>query len=377
MTARTIIVCPDSFKGSAEAATVTAAIADAWRAEHPDDRLVLLPMADGGEGTIDSLASAASGAQRTPVDVAGPDGGRVRAHWLRIPGSQGDTAVVELAQTSGITLARPADARAADSRGFGQAIAAALDAGAHRLLLALGGSATSDGGAGALRALGARLLRADGSEIGPGNRGLDELDAVDLTGLRPVPRGGAHVLADVRSPLLGPGGAIAVFGPQKGISAVDAPAAERALERWARHVGRRTGIRPETPGAGAAGGTGFAMLAWGAQIIPGARTVAREIGLEDALATADAVITGEGRYDAQSAQGKVVGEVRALAAARGVPALLIAGAIAGDTSGFAAAASLVDAAHGSTADAIADPVRFTAEATRTLSARFARSQEHV
>lgn len=369
MNASTIVVCPDSFKGSADAAAVAAAIAQGWRRARPDDRLILLPMADGGEGTIDALAAAWPGAERVPVPAVGPDGTPREAAWLRLPRPEGDAAVVELALTSGLTLPRPPDGRDASTRGFGQAIAAALDAGVHRVLVALGGSATSDGGAGALEALGAHLTDAAGAGIVAGNRGLADLATLDLSGIRPLPAGGVQVLADVRSPLLGPAGAITVFGPQKGIAPADLPAAEQAMARFARLGEWARGTDPATPGAGAAGGTGFGMLLWGATIVPGARTVAREIGLEEALRAADAVVTGEGRFDAQSEQGKVVTEVRALADAAGVPTLLVAGAIAGDTSRFAGAASLVDAA-GSVAAAIAEPARYAAGAAETLARHF-------
>jgi glycerate kinase len=365
----TIVVCPDSFKGSADASEVARAIANGWRRERPGDRMRLLPMADGGEGTLDALLAANPDGEPRPVEATGPDGQPVTGRWLRLRDDSGhDVGVVELAITTGLTLPRPADGTDADSTGFGEAIAAALDAGVHSVLLALGGSATSDGGAGALRALGARMHDAQGRDIRPGNRGLADLATVDLSGLRPLPPGGARILADVRSPLLGPEGAIAVFGAQKGIGPEQAADAEHRLARFARLVREQRGTDPATPGSGAAGGAGFAMLAWGASVVSGAATVAAELGLPGALERADAVITGEGRYDRQSDQGKVVSVVSDLARRHGVPALLVAGAIDGDRSRFAGAASLTETA-GSLEAALAEPERWIAEAAAALARR--------
>nr|WP_281369359.1 glycerate kinase [Leifsonia shinshuensis] len=251
-----------------------------------------------------------------------------------------------------------------------RAIAAALDAGATALLLAIGGSASTDGGAGMLTALGARLLDADGDDIVPGNRGLAGLSRAELT-LRALPAGGARVLSDVTSPLLGPAGAAAVFGPQKGARPADMPVLEAGLARFA-DVLREAGVAvdPATPGAGAAGGTGYGLLAWGAVIAPGSAAVGEALGLPAMVAGAHAVVTGEGRYDDQSAAGKVPEYVAALARAAGIPALLAAGSIAADPRGFAAAASLSELAGGSAA-AIADPLRWAAAAGADLARRFA------
>lgn len=357
-----IVFAPDSFKGSIGAAAAASALARGWADMRPHDTAVLLPMADGGEGTLDAFAAAVPGAERVPVRVDGPDG-RVRdAAWLRLPD---DTAVIELASTSGIELL--GDQRLpwdADTRGFGQAIAAALDAGALRLVLGIGSSASTDGGTGMLAALGARFLDASGADVSRGARGLSSIERVDLDGLRPPPPQGVIVLSDVTNPLLGERGAAAVFGPQKGLDAAGIESADAALAAFSRLVE----ADPAAPGAGAAGGTGFALLAWGARLVPGSAEVAELIDLRTALSAASVVVTGEGSFDVQSAGGKAPAQVAALAAAVGVPVALVAGRIApdADTSGFAASASLT-ALAGSAEAALADPARWLRAAGAALA----------
>lgn len=218
-----------------------------------------------------------------------------------------------------------------------------------------------------LTALGARLLDRDGAGIVPGNRGLAQLVSADFAGLRPLPAGGARVVSDVTSPLLGPGGAAAVFGPQKGATDADVPLLDAGLARWA-DVLRAAGVEvdPATPGAGAAGGTGFGLLAWGATIAPGSAAVGEALGLPALVAAADAVVTGEGRYDDQSAAGKVPEYVAELARSAGVPAFLAAGSITAEPRGFTGAASLSELA-GASAAAIADPLRWAAAAGAALA----------
>ncbi|MEN2738242.1 glycerate kinase [Microbacterium sp. X-17] len=361
-----VVIALDSFKGSLRAADACAAVAEGWRDVDPDAVIVLRPMADGGEGTLAAFAAAVPGAEPMPVRVAGPDGARIDAAWLRLPpapDAPGGTGVVELASTSGIELLHgrllPYDA---STRGFGEAIAAALDHGVDRLVLGIGSSASTDGGVGLLTALGARFADAAGAAAPPGLRGVERLATVDLAGLRPLPPGGAVVLSDVRAPLLGPGGAAAVFGPQKGLREIDA--ADAALARLAGLLP----ADPQTPGAGAAGGAGFGLLAWGAVLVPGAPEVARLVDLAGAVAGASCVITGEGRYDAQSATGKAPGFVADLAAARGVRAALVAGDIRASTERFADAIALTELA-GSAEAALAEPSRWLRAAGRELAAR--------
>ncbi|MFF2371131.1 glycerate kinase [Agromyces sp. NPDC058110] len=355
-----VVFAPDSFKGTVAAADAADALARGWRAVRPGDEVVLRPMADGGEGTLDAFAAAVAGARRMPVQVAGPDSRPAASSWVLLPDG---TGVVELAATSGITMLDPLLPLDAHTVGFGQAIAAALDHGVDRLLLGLGGSATSDGGGGALEVLGARFADAAGEPIPRGNRGLGVVASADLSGLRPLPRGGAVVLGDVTNPLLGPSGAAAVFGPQKGADAATVDVLEANLARLA---GLLPAVDPETPGTGAAGGTGFAMLAWGAELGGGAELIARIVGLPEAVRGASLVITGEGRYDGQSEAGKAPTEVAGIAERAGVPVALVAGAITADATRFAASASLSELA-GDGAAAMADGPRWLAEAGAVLA----------
>lgn len=367
---RPVVVALDSFKGTIAAADAAAALRDGWRSVRPDDEVRLLPMADGGEGTLDAFAAAVPGARRMPVVVDGPDGARVEASWLLLPPTGRDphgTAVVELAGTSGIELlGTPPRLRALDAhtRGFGQAIAAALAHGVSRLVLGIGSSASTDGGTGMLTALGAGFLDAAARPIPPGGRGLAAVSTADLSGLPRLPEGGVDVLTDVTNPLLGPRGAAAVFGPQKGASPDDVGALDAGLARLAGLVA----VDPATPGAGAAGGTGFGLLAWGAKLVPGAAAVAELIGLPDAVAAASLVVTGEGSYDGQSAAGKVPDLVERISAAAGVPLALVAGRIAPDVplDGFAASVSLTDLA-GSSDAAMRDPRRWLVAAGAALA----------
>ena len=231
--AHTVVIAPDSFKGTIGAAAAAEALAAGWRRERPDSELRLMPMADGGEGTVDAFAAAVPGAQRMPVTVTGPEDGRV----------------VELANTSGIELlGTPPLLHAFDAhtRGFGEAIAAALAHGVSRLVLGIGSSSSTDGGTGMLTALGARFTDAAGRPVARGARGLDAVTAADLLGLAPLPPGGVTVLSDVTNPLFGPRGAAAIFGPQKGAGADDIPVLDAGLARLAALVD----ADPETAGAG-------------------------------------------------------------------------------------------------------------------------------
>ncbi|WP_307218619.1 glycerate kinase [Microbacterium sp. SORGH_AS_0888] len=349
---RRVVLAPDSFKGSIRAADAASALATGWREVDPTADLVLRPMADGGEGTLDAFAAAVPGARRMPVVVSPPWGDSrdgVDAAWLLLPPTPDaprGTGVVELASTSGIELF--GDRREpwhASTVGFGEAIDAALTAGVSRLVLAIGSSASTDGGAGMLAALGARFTTEGDvpASLRSGAVGLRRMTGVDLSGLRPLPPGGATVLTDVAAPLCGPAGAAAVFGPQKGFGRVDIPEIDAILARYAALFE----VDPATPGAGAAGGTGFGLLAWGASLVPGAAEVARLIGLADAVAAASLVVTGEGAFDGQSAAGKAPAYVSAVAAALGVPAALVAGRIdpRADTTAFAASVSLTELAR--------------------------------
>lgn len=366
MSAR-ILIAPDSFKGSIDAGSAAAALRAGWLERRGDDEVRAVPVADGGEGTLAAFEASLPGSRRVPLTVTGPHGRAVTAYWLALP--DGRTALVELASTSGIELLGAGLLpETAHTLGFGEAIAAALDAGASRLALSIGSSASSDGGTGLLRALGARFLDAAGRELPLGGGALGELRSVELGTLRPLPPDGVTVLTDVRNPLLGPSGAAAVYGPQKGADAATVATLEAGLRRLAELVPE---VDAATPGAGAAGGAGFGLLAWGATLAPGAQAVAELVDLRGQLAEAAFVVTGEGSYDPQSAAGKAPGVVAQLATDAGVPVGLVAGRIAPEAplDGFAVAVSLSELA-GSSELAIADPVRFLRAAGAVLAEAF-------
>lgn len=360
-----IIVAPDSFKGSLDAMDVAAAIAEGWRSVRPGDDLVLLPQADGGEGTLAAVAAATPDAVLLSAgDVTGPDGRRVPGHWLRLPDG---TAVVELADSSGLPLMAAPDPLGATTRGLGETIAAALDAGAESVVIGLGGSASTDGGAGALVALGMLLVDSDERPLGPGGGELARLARIDRSGFRAAPPRGVRLLSDVTAPLLGPTGGAAVFGPQKGADAEDIRTLDAGLAQYAQLLDG--GAASTVPGAGAAGGTGYGFLAaWGAVIESGARALADLTGLSAAAASADLVITGEGRFDATSLTGKVVGGVLDLVGADS--SLVIAGQLGEDAPHDVRALSLSDVA-GSPEGAMADTARWAREAGAAAAREFA------
>ncbi|GAA3232740.1 glycerate kinase [Pseudonocardia petroleophila] len=325
-----ILVAPDKFKGSATAAEaarhLAAGVRDAGR------HAVELPVADGGEGTLD--AAVAAGFRPVPATVSGPTGAPVRTGVAIRHG----TAVVELAAASGLAHLTdgPAPLRAT-SRGTGELVAAALDAGATTVVLGVGGSACTDGGAGMLSALGARLLDADGAALPDGGAALAHLHRVDLSGLDRRLAATRFVLAsDVDNPLLGPTGAAAVYGPQKGADAGAVAVLEAALARWAALLGADAAA----PGAGAAGGVGFAALAvLGARPRPGIDVVLDLVGFREQLTGAELVITGEGALDEQTLRGKAPVGVAAAARSAGVAVAVVCGRSA-ITPGRAAAAGL-------------------------------------
>lgn len=323
-----IVIAPDSFKESLSAPGVAQAIARGWLAVYPDAEIALCPMADGGEGTVDAVL-AATGGERRELTVQGPLATQVQAHW----GWLGDgTAVIEMAAASGLHWVPSAqrDARVTSSYGTGELIRAALDAGATRIILGLGGSATNDGGSGLLRALGARFLDAGGNELRPGGAALAKLQRVDLSALDArLHDVQVDVAADVDNPLCGPRGASAVFGPQKGANPAQVEELDAALARMAEVVSEALGEDfSNFPGVGAAGGLGFAAKAFfDARFRPGVELVAELSGLAEAVAGADLVITGEGRLDAQSLHGKTPVGVARVAQAQGVPVVALAGSL--------------------------------------------------
>ena len=323
-----IVIAPDSFKESLAAPQVAEAIARGWQAVFPEAECLLRPMADGGEGTVDAVLAAAGGERRT-CTVSGPLGAPVDAHWGWLDDG---TAVIEMAVASGLhqVAADQRDIPRACSQGTGELVRQALDAGARHIILGLGGSATNDGGAGLLRALGVRLLDSAGQPLAPGGAALARLAEIDMSRLDPrlaqVP---VLVAADVDNPLCGPHGASAVFGPQKGASPEQVRLLDAALTHYAERMAATLGTDDSTePGAGAAGGLGFAARALlGARFRPGIAVVAELCGLAEAVQGADLVITGEGRLDAQTLHGKTPLGVARIAHAVGVPVIALAGSL--------------------------------------------------
>lgn len=323
-----IVIAPDSFKESLSAPDVAAAIARGWQQVFPEAECLLRPMADGGEGTVDALLAAVGG-ERRECEVCGPMGEPVKAHWGWL--GQG-TAVIEMAAASGLHWVphEQRDARLASSFGTGELIREALDAGATRIILGLGGSATNDAGMGLLQALGIRFLDTQGRELAPGGAALADLDQLDLGDLDArLLNVQVEVAADVDNPLCGPRGASAVFGPQKGATPEHVAQLDTALGRFARIVAATLGEdHAEFPGVGAAGGLGFAARAFlKASFRPGIELVAELSGLAAAVEGADLVITGEGRMDAQTLHGKTPVGVARVARAAGVPVIALSGSL--------------------------------------------------
>ena len=329
-----IVIAPDSFKESLSALQVASAIEAGFREVFPDADYRKLPMADGGEGTVQALVDATGGALRT-VTVTGPTGRRIAATYGLATG--GGLAVVEMAAASGLEGVPPAerDPRTATSFGTGELIRDALDAGARRFVVGLGGSATNDGGAGMLQALGVRLLDAQGDDIGRGGAALARLHRIDVAGLDPrIAQCRIEVACDVTNPLVGPQGASAVFGPQKGATPGTVAELDGCLQRLADVLRSDLGQDIATvPGTGAAGGMGAALLAvLGARLRPGCEVVTDALDLDTALRGADLAITGEGRTDGQTLYGKAPIGVARVAARHGVPVLCLSGALAPDAA---------------------------------------------
>jgi glycerate kinase len=316
-----VLIAADKFKGSLTAVEVAAHVEAGLRTVVPALTVESLPVADGGDGTVD--AAVAAGFERRTVRVTGPLGEPVEAAYALREG----TAVVEMAEASGLRHLPPGvfAPLAATTYGTGELLRAALDAGARTIVLGVGGSATTDGGAGMLSALGARLLDGDGAPIAPGGGPLAALATADLSGLDPRLIETEIVLAsDVDNPLLGPKGAAAVYGPQKGASPGDVAALDAALMRYAEVLG--ASAEAEAPGAGAAGGVGFgALVGLGAAFRPGIEVLLDVLGFADALARADLVITGEGSLDEQTLHGKAPVGVAHAARARGLDVVAVCG----------------------------------------------------
>ncbi len=324
-----IVIAPDSFKESLSALEVADAIADGIAELLPDAECLRLPVADGGEGTVRALVDATGGSVIAQT-VTGPLGTPVDAFYGLL--GDGRTAAIEMAAASGLELVPPADRDPlrATTRGTGELIRATLDRGVRRVVIGLGGSATNDGGAGMAQALGARLLGADGREIGPGGGALADLQTIDVSALDPRLEGlEVQAACDVTNPLTGDKGASAVFGPQKGATPEMVATLDANLAHYGRLIEAQLGREVMSlPGGGAAGGLGAALYAFvGATLRPGIEIVLDLVDFDAQLDGADLVITGEGRIDGQSVHGKTPVGVARRAHARGIPVVVLAGSV--------------------------------------------------
>lgn len=344
-----VVIAPDSFKESLSALEVAAAIERGFRHVYPDIEYVKLPMADGGEGTVESMVAASNG-ERVAVTVTGPLGKPVKAFYGLL--GEGKTAVIEMAAASGLHLA-PTDQRnplIATSYGTGELIMAALDRGVEAIILGIGGSATNDGGAGMMQALGAKLLDDHRQPLAAGGAALAKLAEIDLSALDArLQQVNVTVACDVDNPLCGERGASAVFGPQKGATPAMVEQLDSALQHYGRLLEQVTGRQVcNVSGAGAAGGMGAALIGMlNATLRPGIEIVIETLKLEEAIRDADLVITGEGRLDSQTIYGKTPIGVARVAKRYQLPVVGIAGSLAADYQvvhqhGIDAAFSVID-----------------------------------
>ncbi|KPV40821.1 glycerate kinase [Alicyclobacillus ferrooxydans] len=328
-----VVIAPDSFKGSLPAHEVADALAAGVRMAHPTTEIDLVPIADGGEGTVDCLVTAVGG-EKISVQVHDPIGRPINAHYGIL---QNGTVVVEVAAAAGLGLLKEEerDVLQANTIGVGEVIANALDSGATSILVGLGGSATNDAGMGMLHALGVRFYDAAGHELPPTPESGLRLAHVDVRGIHPkLKEARIRVACDVTNPLCGPFGATAVYGPQKGVTEELIPVLDSALEQFASVVEKDLQISIATiPGAGAAGGLGAALVGLlDAELVQGIDLILNECSFDAVLANADFVLTGEGKTDGQTVQGKAVQGVAMRANQRNVPVFCVSGAISADAS---------------------------------------------
>ncbi len=364
-----VVVAPDKFKGSLTAVEAAEAMAAGVR-DAVDARVDRCPVADGGEGTLDVLLAA--GGRRIDVEVAGPLSAPVAAHYVVLDG----WAYVESARACGIEHVEPTTRTAllAHTHGVGELVRHAVEHGAHGVVLTVGGTASTDGGAGMLRALGATVHDARGNPVEPGGGALASVATVDLTAVRRLLHGiELRVATDVTNPLLGLHGAAAVFGPQKGAGVQEVRQLESGLRAWSNAL-TRAGARDvaDTPGAGAGGGVAGAAIALGAEVESGFELVASVIGVDEAVRGADLVITGEGSLDAQSLAGKAPAGVADLARRAGVPVAAVAGRIALAPTELAGAGITAWRALVDEAESSEDALRRAAELLRGATAAVVR-----
>ncbi len=371
-----IIVCPDSFKGSLSSLEAADAIARGVKIGLGSSNVetIKVPLADGGEGTVEALVRATGGEVRW-VTVSDPLLRPVKSFFGIL--GDGRTAAIEMAAASGLTLLKDEERNPmiTSTFGTGELIQAALDAGAEKIVIGIGGSATNDGGAGAMTALGARFLDTDGNQLRPGGAALADLADIDLSGFRvPLDRVRIEVACDVTNPLTGPTGASAVYGPQKGATPEMVAQLDVALSNYAQVIAKKLNKNiAEMPGAGAAGGLGAGLAAFlNADLRSGIDMVLDAANFDEALKDADLVITGEGKIDEQTAYGKTIGGVLARASKAGVPVVAVAGAVAGNIqalydAGLTAAFSIV-----SGPTSLAEAMANAGDLLETVSASIAR-----
>ena len=338
------VFASDSLKGTLSSADAARLLGGAAERHFPGCSWIAVPMADGGEGTVDALL-AACGGEKIRAVVEDPLSRPVEASYAMLPGGR---AVIEMAAASGLTLLAPGehDPRLTSTYGTGQLVLDALERGARDVTVALGGSATNDGGMGLVRALGARPLDAEGIELAGTGAELGRVARVDPSGLSPLVAGASfHTMCDVDNPLVGPEGASLVFGPQKGASPEIARELDDGMRNWA-HVLEETFDRSfNVPGAGAAGGLGAACLAFlGAEPVSGIARVLDLVGFDALLSEADLCVTGEGHADAQTAHGKVVSGVAAACARAGVPCVAVVGGMSAGAAAMPGVAAMLPAA---------------------------------
>lgn len=321
-----IVIAPDSFKGSLTSIQVTEIVEKAILDFNPTYSVVKKPIADGGEGTIDALLSATTG-ERIPFQCSGPLGDTIETYYAIVD----QTAIIECANIAGLVQV-PVTERNPDNTttyGIGEAILDALDRGCQSFIIGLGGSATNDGGLGMLLALGMEAFNNQGERVGKFGRDVQTIAKVDFAHLDPRLKDvQIKVASDVDNPLCGKKGASAVYGPQKGATEGQVAAYDQALSNFANLVeDELDGSFQETPGAGAAGGLGFALLAIGAKLVSGAELIAKEMNIEEAIRQADLVITGEGQSDEQTLYGKAPGYIAKMAKKFNVPTILVSGSV--------------------------------------------------
>ncbi|GAC1350511.1 MAG: glycerate kinase [Ktedonobacteraceae bacterium] len=364
-----IVIAPQSLKGSLTAAEAGQAIASGVRAVFPEAEIDIVPVADGGEGTVQTLVDATGGTivQQT---VTGPLGTPVEAFFGLL--GDGSTAAIEMAAAAGLPLVPPdqRDPRITTTYGVGELIRAALDHGCHNFIIGIGGSATNDGGAGMAQALGAALLTDEGKAIARGGAALATLSHISIERLDArIQDCTVQVACDVNNPLYGPGGASAVYGPQKGATPEMVAELDAALAHYAAIIERDLGLAvSNVPGAGAAGGLGAGLMTFlHATLRPGAQIVLEAVHLEERLRAADLVITAEGQLDSQTAYGKSVGAVASMAKRFGLPVLALAGGLGLDYKAVYAlgvdAVAVLPSGPVTLADAMTHAAQLTADST--------------